>query len=718
MSAYRQLLRMGDYQGDVLWEMVISADYENLYSGECFDVDVIEFESLKREGESRTLEQKDDEFNFKLSEFAIRTEYDTAVAELLRQSEYSDVWVALFAHEIPAYAGMTEFESRNIDNLLFAGMLRQKATAKDLAWIGNQWEDTPNPLREWSYSVQSLGTAVLDTVNMTSKKIDSNTVIEGVLDGIGLSAMTGMLIYHPVFWEGKVCNSDIVPLDFAMMLIINETAARLQSKIQGLVIELCSGETGFNWSMQSIDGTVQGFTGEAVPLFNTESAMMGGFWIDRKLIKPLRTDDGIGVDGRDSVSWHRYNSVTEWLYALAVSFGNQVVITLEGNKKIKIEFRKVISDGLGIVEIIDADAASLDIQSDEISDGDKYSCQATSINNEGWSKNYRDSGGYIKSDTKLDTGSGTSLPVSVSITLQKVGPDSSNLYLPQNCYVGENSGLPPTWNGLSTLPMAWTGLYYGFSSSEIINQSRVLDVVAAVCNPIGDTPIWYSKLSECLNNRISSQSKIYTSDYKITVPYIKGFRNVGGEPSLFALDLFGRVVLDGREFVIVGYEIKPTSGEVDITLSRISRYAFYEPESPSGRINIPIDTGDELYRPTIGGLIASEPIERNDLIMINSDGAVSPYFPLSVNYGRYCGVAIQNYETGANVAMRISGTQWSDTALVPGMPVYARIDGNKCKPNSNRLNTRSESEQIDICIGYAISSNNWILDKKNEFIIE
>ena len=34
MSAYRQILRMGDYQGDVLWEMVISADYSKCFAGE------------------------------------------------------------------------------------------------------------------------------------------------------------------------------------------------------------------------------------------------------------------------------------------------------------------------------------------------------------------------------------------------------------------------------------------------------------------------------------------------------------------------------------------------------------------------------------------------------------------------------------------------------------------------------------------------------------
>jgi hypothetical protein len=403
---------------------------------------------------------------------------------------------------------------------------------------------------------------------------------------------------------------------------------------------------------------------------------------------------------------------------MAVALGNQVIVRMEGSKKIKIEFRKVASSGMGDVSVIDADAASLDIQSDKIDEQSGYYCQATSVNVEGYSTNSVDPYGYIKSTDKIESSGAVSLPVSVSTTIQTVVPDFG-ITLPQNCYVNEYQTINARFGSVDSKPMAWSGLMYGFSGAEIIDDLPVLSIVAGVCNPIGNSPKWFVRLSECLNNRISEQSNVYTSDYKITVPYIKGLRAEGGEPSIFALDLFGRVVLDDKEFVIVGYEIKPIDGEVDITLSRISRYAYFEPETPSGKIEPPRDGGeDELLSPIIGGLTAGEAIDAGDMVMIASDGTVMKYKPIEPNYGRYYGISTVNCAVGDNVPVRNSGIQASSEAIAQGRPVYARIINSNCVASTDRLNQRSETEQIDICIGYEISEYSWILDKRNEFVIE
>lgn len=704
MNAYRQLLRMGDYEGDVIWEMLVSADYNSLFYAEnettqVIDVDIFDIESLKFEGETLSLKQKEDEVSFSMDECKILTEADQAAADLIKTSEYNDVWIAIFEHE-PTIENPNSYASRSFEAMLFSGLVRRKASAQDIIWLGEQWGNTPNPLRTWKYSAQSFGTAVMDTVNLTSKRIDEDAVIEGVLDQITISPVLlpiGRENYDPFQYDGAVS------LNLVIEAIIAKTQERKQQQLPGLEIVLLPSETGFVFGSRGSESNAGSGYSRRIPLFNES---LGGLWIDSRLIKPLKNKDEITIASDYAISWHRFESVTDLLYNLSVCLGTQLRIKNIGGKRLEIKFDPIDGDVGKSISFIDADKADIDIQSTKVGSDELYYCQATDICNEGVSICIKQDG-YALSDDKIS--SQKSLPLSVSYTRQRVN-DGGNWqgFVMQNC----------NYHTMISHKMAWTGMMALFANSLNFDHS----IISGVATTINGKAFWYEKLSDCLNAKISANGEIFKSEYKIELPYIKSFRSSSNQiASLRNLELFDKNVLDGKEYRITSIEIKPSDGKVSIRMSRSSRYGFVEPSAPTfGKISIPVQSEDYNNYQSVQTEIAGEAIEADMLVMRSSDGRIYKYRNIEANYGQYCGVAIETAEAGASVFIRNAGAVYSASSLQVGMPVYARYDSNTgiTKASNLRLDNKSIDEQIDIRIGNAKSPDNWELNLGNEFIIE
>lgn len=696
MAAYRQYFEMSDYNGKVYWEFLIANNYTDLFTGIYSDVDIVEFGSVKIEGESLTLEQKEDEFDFEVNEVKIRTAADEACSLLMKQSEYTDVWVALFEHESP------DFTTCNFNQMIFSGKVRRKASGQDIYWNGSQWNMNPSPLRSWKYSAQAFGAAVLDQVNLTSKKIDDETTVVGVLDEIGVGLID--LDINPVVAQGQTEKyKGAARFDAVIESIIKRTEQRLQGKIPGLTINIIPSETGFVYTRyaQSYGENDK----RRMPLFGNNPLM--GLMIDSRLIKPEKGDDGITIEQDYQISWHRFESVTELLYNLAVCFGCVLRFRNISAVNLEISFEPVLGNSGKTLYLIDANSGDVDLQSTFVSAEDMYYCQAMDICNEGIS-HCRKEDGYLSTEDKIST-KGTALPLSVSLTWQSVTDSRWNQYLiHQNCDT----------DNLETYKAAWTGMLAHFGTGT----GWYFDIIEKVATTINGKSYWYNKLSDCLNNRISTNGEVFNIEYKITLPYIKSFsvNADGSQPSLHNLKLFDQTILDSKEYKIVQIEIKPRDGEIDIVLANTSRFGFVEPTSPTSGIihgKLPAwileQPAHETVKETSGTVLTN-----SRLVGYGSDGKLYPYINKD-SYGKYAGITIDNTEADSQVYLKIEGKEYTDMTLIPGKPVYARYDSElgHCVPTSARLMIPNSNENVDIRIGRAITEHIFIIERGDEFLI-
>ena len=694
MSAYRQIYKMGDNAGDIIWELIIANTYDEIFGENPIDVDIFEFGSIKKEGETATLEQKEDEFDFFLDEAKIQTADETACALLMKQSEYSDVWIGVFEHESETYTPC------DFNDLIISGLVRRKSSAQDLLWNGQQWNMNPNPLRTWKFTAQSFGAAVLDKVSLTSKKVDG-VVVAGVLDEIEIGALD--LDITPINLDNGMPNIYIgaVRFDAIIRSILERTQQRLQSKMPGLIITLLPSETAFTYTRYS--GSYGDNVQRKIPLF--ESNPLLGLMIDSRLIKPNKNDDGLTIAQDYQISWHRYESVTDLLYNLSVCFGTQLRIKQLGEKSIEVSFVPIVAGTGKQLKIIDAISADIDLQSTRVDSGELYYCRATDICNEGNSYSIKKDN-YAEATDKISS-QGEALPLSVSVTRQRVADSNWNQnLLYQNCEL----------SGWKTHKMAWTGMLAHFGT----NTGWTFDIISKVATTVNGKAFWYDKLSDCLNSKISANGEIFSTEYKIKLPFIKSVSPADGElnPSLKHLELWDKITIDSKEYIINSIEIKPSDGEIELKLCRSSRYGFVEPETPVyGIISEMIPPGalsmpDYAYSDEESG---AEIIE-NDLVMYGDDGLIYPYRNLNT-YSRYEGISASTGNQNTQLWIKTAGKLYTEQILISGKPVYARYDSTlaKCVPSANRLTTPSINENIDICIGRAINEHIFIVERGNEY---
>ena len=714
MALYRQITRIGDNAGEIVWEFVVSADYNELIgsTAEISEVDIFDYESIKFDAEDNSLRQKEDELSFGMNEATISTPADEAAAALIKTSQYSDVWVALFAHDATDW----QATSRSADKLLFSGLIRRKSSGQDLIWHGDEWSNAPAPLRSWKYSAQSFGEAVLDKINLTSKKMPNGNIIQGVLDEIDLTpdirdlpiiqgvrkvALTDFTMPVPTFkWA--------IHLNTLLRKIIARAVERQQSRISGFEIELIQSETSFAFGNSGTPFTNSGAARRFPLLVNTEEDNIRGLFVDSRLIKPLRAEDGIGIAPDYQISWHRFENVSDLFYHLAICFGCQLKISQVGKSKLRLEFKTLKNEGKEL-EIIDAVSGSVDLQQLDSTSAKKYVCRATDLNEEGESYNVNQ-GEYLTAlrEIRSDKEDKKPLPLSVSATWQMF--ESEGRAIPQNCDSSH----------LVSYKVAWTGLI-GWVANCPTPSSDIPQNKYSILNRVTDNNSiknweWFRRLTDCLDSKITSNNDKYKAEYSIDIPAINGIRAKGLSGNILDVKIFDKIEIDGKNYLIVGIEIKPREGRVNLRLTHASKYGWTEISTPPpfGKTSIPFSDNSFNNFTPIETFLTAEAINAGDLVMLSSERKIKKYENKTENYGRYVGVAATSAVAGAQVVVRNSGTS-AGVGLSIGKPVYARIVGGVCKPSPQRLTARSTTEQTDICIGWAKSVDSWELRPPIEF---
>lgn len=743
MGAFRQYYEIDDLNGKIYWELLISDDYSELFTGNYANIDIIEFGSVKISGESLTLEQKEDEFDFEVNEAKIVTSFDEACALLMKQSEYTDVWVALFEHESSIYT------SCDFNSLIFSGKVRQKSSGEDMFWNNSAWSPDIAPIRNWKYSAQSFGAAVLDIA--TNDETDNyGSTITGLLNEItdaNLNVIDLEMFNTRAFW-GEDDNNKLrvwyrraCPLHTAIEVILAKAEARIRQTVPDFEIVFKRTYSGFSYAPHKVYSKGELLSDVFKIAFfepETDGELEAGrmAFMDANLINPPRDDNGKIDSFYSQLNWRRFDTVTELLYNLSVCFGCVLRIRNITAIKIEVAFEPVFGSSGKSLYVHDGTKAGLDLQSSSVSNDDIYYCQASQYCDEGYDYCYADKfqePEIIKNASDSIKKQGTALPLSVSI---------SNQLLEDNYYFSGYAATFQYWNNNDilqntdmisdfriatdyhkTVKTCWTGLIVPVTAnsdgSTEMAWEQFYGVIGNVAATINNQNIWYNKLSDVLNKRIAVNGKVYRTEYKITLPFIKScsVNNDGSNSSLANLQLFDTITLDGKQYIITEIEIKPAEGEIELLLSNTSRFGFVEPEPlPSGKVvgALPNEaySGDTS---TKYAEIADSNVQISDLVMYGEDGILYPYINYN-NYGRYAGIAAES--AGGNLVMvQTTGKFYTENELIPGKPVYARYDSvlGKCVPSPNRLIRPTINENADVCIGKAITLHTFIIEKGKEF---
>lgn len=774
---YRQKSELDDLNGRVYWEFVISDNYSDLFNPNPIDVDVFTFGSVKREGETSDSKQKDDEFDFTINEASIVTADDLAAVNLAKSGSSSDVWIALFEHE------SENFTPCDFNDKVFSGLIRRKITGDDLIWYGDQWSQTPNPIRTLKESAQDFGSAIFDKINLNDKTDENGNAKTGLLNTLTMSdirATTGLtmlnmrsrLSQNPDDWI-KVYFETPCLLNDVIKAICDKAVPIIQKSIPGFELTYKATESGYEYALQKLYADIHkleimpdtsfrakllDFTDglERQPIIDWQLILKKDAWFDTMPTVSDAKNKFTYDESGEALRWTRFETLTDLLYKIAICFG--CVLRFKSITAIHLEmsFEPVFNNQGKAIYIIDSESANVDIQSAILTDADKYYAKASEYCEEGYDYCLKVEGdsyseAYInKKNNETTKSTSTALPLSISVTTQLIdrnlfthpGNAKDLQFLPQNTSLASNARLPRrtslkkmtiaqnAYRGYATILTAWTGLIFkntvDYEDNLYLgsNINQYYSFAAQVSTKINGQAIWYNSLSDCLNSRASANGEIFKTDYKITVPYIKGVavNSDGSGASLKNLAIFDLLTIDGKEYTVRAIEIKPNEGKLELTISQSSIYGFFASIPPTAGKIVGKLSGEALYSDLLAGseqFQAGETIESGAPIMINLDGEVINYVNIESNYRKFYGIAVTSAAIGAPVYIKRGGIISTDLNLTVPFPVYLRFNQRtgKCVISQQRLYYNRTYENIDIQIGKAVSEMDYELDNKlNEYL--
>ena len=667
----------------------IADTYTNLFSGSPIEVDIFDFGSSKKTADTATGEQKEDEFDFSINSAKINTleEYNAMVFTL--ECQASDRWVALFLHE-----GDT-FTLGNVADKEFSGLARRKANARDLLWHGEEWDSNPDPIREWKFSAQSFGTAILDKLNIETETDDLVTTTGLIREAVADTAWLNANLVRPNLWAAYAetyhhgaLNINVI---FEKLRAIAET--RIKTTIPDFALVFKPSNSGHKFMPAvPVQGSGSGehrfkrYDGDSdlshtLPfrLFDTTQGRQP--YVSKSMLLPA----ALGEEWDKEHSWLRFANFTDLLYNFALAMGCSLIISETGGAGITVELVPLVGNAGSNVYIKDASTGDIDIQ--QLSNTD-----AASV--------YRaDPGSYVVEGAEVIRTDVYSYPYASATATPPLGFDQNKLIcvsVAPTLDDHEVRGWDFTAWGYS--PWANATGYYTHSALLMYDASGGFVPAYSVICEVGGTAKHYLKLGDCINERLVIGSNKYSTEYSITMPYVSSFSNNadGSAASWKALKLWAGIELDGVSYTITDIERDFARWQTKIKLTNSSKYSFAStlPAVPTHAIKPPSDSG-RTY--TAGGTIeAGMPLSLIDT------GEVYPLELFKGALNTYVGISTNSAAAGGQVGAVTSGfiKLRNFNASTAGAPVYWRAEGASHEP----LLTDLETEEIYVRLGQAVDS--------------
>jgi len=718
---YRQTKRMWeDGTGWVTTEFVVSDIYADLFSQpDVIDIDIIKFNSTKQDLE-KSGSQKEDEFNFEVSDAKIKNTDEQDCRDFILQAETEKRWAALFVYE------STPYTSGEVAQLKFSGKLRDKISATNIFSSGSQWGANPNPQRNWKLSAQSLGAAVTDIINLRDKTVDG-AVVEGILtemagDAAWIAANVGNSRSYATYADFYTKN--MVNLNAGLDKLRALAEARVQVDIPEFELSFKSSLSGF-WFIPSKAKTTPGphshFSGwennttqktrlnlldavetENVPLVNINLFITGYGITDsakNKSQKALEYD----------FSFEKYDNFKNLLYALAPCFGCFCIFRNLTATHLEVEFVPYGDAQKDRVYLCDFISGELDLQTEKITEK-RYKGRANNAAVEGSDTYTVDSNtqdtviSFSDKYKKGDDEKGDLIPLTLSPTLKNSKQVENEKIRPHNHFGSNYSKNGPYF--------IHTAIYIRYLQGGILDVATPAFQVAV---SIDGEEMIFDTLAGCLNALDGRNGTIHSTEYKRKVQWVSRFSlsSDGSAQSWKNLTIGSEYIEDGRSYIVAGIEQDWDKFETSLRLTRSSKYGFGEPVSEV--IDDSYGGYTQYLSPPAG--FAGEALTSGLAAVIKSDGEIYKMTGRHEDYGKYAGVVLNEPSEGDDVYLQkddvLYNINWNFT---PGQLVYVRTSGGMNLSHESIIE-KTTTEDLTICIGIAISAQQIKLEKMFEKII-
>lgn len=583
----------------------------------------------------------------------------------------------------------------------FFGLISAKMSAKDISWSGGDYATGIAPLREWACTATSYDTAELlnkglaelvdiikaDTVwvnALVSDRLAYFRSLAGAPDYdpsghrevrfaslVDLGSLLGKLLATAAIGTGiSVTWAESTTDLFAWPAIFQPFATPpLPSPYAGRKLRYC---LNLDHTAYPVPHGVWSGAGRRLKIGGTSTGAMFVSW---RLLTPDPDEQ--------EVSWLRYQSLSELLYALAFNFGMYPSFEFTSSTAVSVSFKPRSGVESSEVFLRDATDAKIDLAPIPASERKLIVGNAMSLCREGDFGYYFD-GGVGQDYEPAKPQKGDALPLTASVTwcmLRGRGADAGYNFddeghvalIPHNAvwydsptaraYLADPVNGSDHWQeynreGCHTaIYLKTTGPSDATGEKGVAGLETWRPVARVAVQYGGGYPFagvkTYDGLAQYVNDVMKRDEDAYEQQYELTVPGLCVFRSTPiGSGDWRNLKLGRFVTFDGLRYVVVGIQRART--ETKLKLHRASRFSDFQDPSAATTTDDPSATAAGPAQPV------QSQVRRNLFFQQHEVGEEIPQFaavvviegiayqarPIAAHYGLVQGVAI----TGSDLA--------------------------------------------------------------------
>lgn len=729
MPTYRQQWTYyEDGFGQVTDVFVVSDTYAGLFTATFLDVNVFEIKSTKHDLDIAGGTFVADELELDLLGEAAETADDIAAITFVlaaRDPAVKRYCARLLNPTTPPYQSV---------DVEFRGVVEPNMDADDLLWFGATYGSSPAPLRNWKVTAYSFDTrSILDVdlkATVATMDADAGWKSSNIRDRLAhfKDAPRSEVNYHRELRHCDLINIEnllakvfavIAPPGITLGFVNSWTDFWVQPSHFYCTVadEYDNIPIRFNTFREGVGPDAPWYPGtpQQLKLFSLTS-YDGCLFVDWKLLKPP-------TKLQESGSWvGHYETVGEWLYAMAVAFGMYIEFEYSNNTTIDFRFKPRSGIIQSAVYLCDAEKAGLKLSTeDPNSDRQLFSGNAWHLCREGPTQYNHDGGGLsVKEESSRPESGGMWLPLTVSPTYcllehrgNDIGEDADDdlagWIIPHNAaiYDSDHGGAESTLHerGNGTDPQdstrgVHTAMYINATgpaeltrppASEIhwtsvgVNGIQTYVPVFAVFTKRNGTEYYFQTMKEYCEWLYAEDDAFFKAELSLTSPYLCRFRTApAGADDWKNLKIGSQYTQDGIAYTVVGIERgSAKSPKTELRLHASSRFAFTVPGTPP--ISPPPDgydgtspaVGQDLVRYAYG---TSAAIAVGDAVVKLPSGQVRRMLAYHSDEKMFFGIALDDkpFEAENNrLRVQIGGrvSYPADFGATTGARAYVRDDG-------------------------------------------
>jgi len=715
-------------------------------------VDCIRISTLKEDLEDEDGKFVDDELSIEIDSPSCRTAAEQAALAVLLGAV--DPLTPCYVLVEIAEGGSSTYAQ------VFRGAVRTDVQATDLRWYGPEYGDAPTPERSYKFAAKSYSVAVMERDLATLIPDTPTDTLHPYYTA--WSTFVSTKVKHwlaAAGWYNFSWESDTYAFCatyFSWLVDINDALRYLADRIEEEVgdpsfsILFAESPIGMTFGTPELQyavptGLESLFLGDLAPDIShrttnsVSDAKLGdgelGPLVKITMFQPQ-------TDTNKPFSFRRSKTLAQLCYDLARPLGLFASFKYDNSGNLVIRFlsrEQIYKDEGGSTKytfIRDVDSGSIKSQPTTVSaEKERYYGYINQFAVEG-----RDvfakvrGGGYTQSDLKKATGSKDNmLAVTIGATLMdtyedtfranyrklwgagwyyRTVPEVGLVDPPANAPLSHINFIDPDYPDLTTALFVRTTneKLYEFSSGSFIDTGRRYDSVRPVTQvdvTIDGAQESFTELGEYVNRLKALDGQYFESEYELQVPYVSAFRRTpSGADSYFNIDLGSTVTIDDTDYVVVGLERDFDALTTKVRLHALTRFSvFARPETVAAA---DIDAGaldpevPEGRRANVEQFIAGENITAGWAVSVDALGRAIKAKPVSGQYNKVVGVALESKATGESVSVCTSGVCTVPDTYTIGQALWLRHGS----PNmsSSRITSGTTTEHVDQKIGTCLGA--------------